>query len=87
MKRIGEEIEVQTRRNYPYLFRWRGVLYDVRQTYDYWVLQGKWWMNEERRVYFKVFVGGPRYQGTMVLYHARFTETRVERWVLDQVFD
>ncbi len=54
MKRVQEHIEVRTRGNRPHIIRWRRRLLDVRQVLDFWVIEGRWWSAEERRVYFRV---------------------------------
>ena len=77
MKRIGEEIEVRTVRDRPVAFRWRRRHYTVRETIDTWILQGKWWVREERRVYFKVLTD----RGTMEIFH------RDDRWWLSSIYD
>jgi len=55
MKRILEPIEVKTIRNRPHLMKWRGRVYDVKETLDWWVIEGKWWEHKSvRRVYFRI---------------------------------
>ena len=55
MKRIFEPIQVKTTRNRPHLLKWRGRVYDVRETLDWWVIEGKWWESQPvRRVYFRI---------------------------------
>ncbi len=59
------------------VIRRHGRVYRVRSMIDYWMVQGKWWADEERRVYFRVSTTG----GIMDVYRSG------ARWVLASVED
>jgi len=59
------------------VIRRQGRTYRVRSMIDYWMVQGKWWADEERRVYFRVSTTG----GIMDVYRSG------ARWVLASIED
>ena len=77
MKRIEEPVVVEARKGWPVLLRRSGKMYRVLQQLDFWVVQGRWWMQEEKRVYFRVRTD----RGVLELYNSR------GEWVLSKVFD
>lgn len=77
MKRRFESIEVEVTRGWPVLIRWNGRVHRVRSLVDAWVVQGKWWAGEERRVCFRVATTG----GTFDIYRTG------EDWVLTREQD
>lgn len=57
MKAYDEPIAVETRKGWPQTIQWRRSTYSVEKVIDYWVLQTKWWVKDEKRVYFQVACG------------------------------
>ncbi len=53
MKARSQAIEVEEEEGRPTCLTWRRRQ-PVREVLDSWVVQGKWWGKEERRVYFRV---------------------------------
>ena len=43
-----------TKDGWPATIHWRKLDYPVAKVLDYWILQSKWWICEEKRVYFAV---------------------------------
>lgn len=54
VKRRFEPIEVQVKRGWPVSFRWNGRVHRVCEMLDVWVVQGQWWGEEQKRVFFRV---------------------------------
>jgi hypothetical protein len=54
MKRIEEPVEVEDRKGWPVRIRRGARDYRVRELVDVWIVQGRWWLDEEKRVYFRV---------------------------------
>ncbi|MEQ9104740.1 MAG: hypothetical protein RIE53_08585 [Rhodothermales bacterium] len=76
MKRRFEPIEVEVTRGLPVLVHRASRAYRVQSLLDAWVVQGRWWADEERRVCFRVATSG----GIMELYRSgdQWTLARVE---------
>jgi len=77
MKAYNEPIAVETREGWPQTIRWRRSTYSVREVIDYWVLQTKWWVKDEKRAYFQVECGG----SILEIYK------RDKEWILAKVVD
>ena len=77
MKRFSEPIQVSTTRGWPVAVRRGDRTYRVRELLDVWVVQGRWWRDEEKRVFFRVRTDG----GVLELYRVG------ERWVLSKQTD
>lgn len=93
VKRIDEPCQVKTRpdRPLPYLFKWRGETWEVRQVVEVWRLQSKWWAEDgpERRTFYRcVTHDGTSGRGgnTVVELYRRTVPTRQE-WVLARLAD
>ena len=54
MKSYQEPVTVRTKDGWPATIHWRKLDYPVVKVLDYWILQSKWWIREEKRVYFEV---------------------------------
>lgn len=77
MKSRFEPVEVEVTRGWPVLIRWNGKVHRVRSLVDAWVVQGRWWAEEERRVCFRVTTD----RGTLDIYRSG------DDWVLTRQFD
>lgn len=77
MKTILSPIQVTERRGLPRLIRWRGCTYRVREMLDVWVYQTRWWGEEERRVYFRLWTN----RGVMEVWR------NGKKWMLAKVLD
>lgn len=64
MKRIEEPVEVEDRKGWPVRIHRGRQTYRVKRLVDLWVVQGQWWLNEEKRVYFRVLTD----KGTLDVY-------------------
>ena len=58
MKRRFEPVEVDVTRGWPVVVNWNGRRLRVTGLVDAWVIQGRWWAGEERRVCFRVTTCG-----------------------------
>jgi hypothetical protein len=54
MKNVQASIDVDTHGRRPRRIYWDGRTYRVRRVLDYWILQGRWWADEERRLYLRL---------------------------------
>lgn len=77
MKRRSEPVDVDITKGWPVVIHRHGQAYRVQSMLDVWIVQGKWWSQEERRVYFRVSTTG----GIMDVYRSD------ARWVLASVED
>ncbi len=77
MKRRSDDIEVRDVRGWPVEIRRDGRVYRVREMLDAWVVQGHWWGDEEKRVFFRVRTD----RGAVELYRTG------GRWVLSKELD
>lgn len=77
MKRRSEPVDVDVTKGWPVVIRRNGRIYRVESMLDVWIVQGKWWSREERRVYFRVSTT----HGIMDVYNADAT------WILASVED
>ncbi len=78
MKSYQEPVTVRTKDGWPATIHWRKLDYPVTKVLDYWILQSKWWIREEKRVYFEVQC---RDGALMTIYR------RDGEWVLAKVTD
>ncbi len=77
LKRRFEPVEVEVAKGWPVFVNWNGRKHRVQNMIDVWVVQGKWWADEERRVYFRVATTG----GTFDIFRSG------DDWVLSKVLD
>jgi hypothetical protein len=77
MKRRFQPVEVEVTKGWPVLVNWNGHRHRVQHLVDAWVVQGRWWTEEERRVYFRVHTTG----GTLDIFRSG------DDWVLSKVQD
>ena len=77
MKKVNIAVEVLTHRNRPQVVVRRGIRYTVERVVDWWVIRGRWWHREERRVYFTLVTE----RGIIEVYHGE------GGWVLSRVAD
>jgi len=84
MKRRFEPIQVDLTRGWPVALHRNGNTHRVQHLIDYWVVEGRWWAEEERRVYFRVLTTG----GTMDIFR-RGNEAHSDAgtWMLSKVLD
>jgi len=66
VKRRFEPLEVEVTRGWPVVIHRGDRAHRVRNLLDAWVVQGKWWADEERRVCFRVATDG----GIMEIYRS-----------------
>lgn len=79
MKRIEEPVEVEDRKGWPMVIRRGKKSYRVRKLIDLWVVQGRWWLDEEKRVYFRVLTD----KGVMDVYQ----NLENKKWVMAKLGD
>lgn len=77
MKRRSDDIEVREVRGWPVEIRRDERVYRVVEMLDVWVVQGHWWGDEEKRVFFRVRTD----RGAIELYRTGL------RWVLSKELD
>lgn len=77
MKRYDEPVHVELAGRRPTRIHRRGVIFRVQEIIDWWVVQGRWWSAEERRVHFRLLTD----RGMMELYR------RGDSWTLYRLFD
>jgi hypothetical protein len=82
MKHLSTPIQVVTHQDVPERFTYRDTLYQIIRVEENWILQGNWWMAEEKRTYFRVQL---RY-GVAVLY-LREVKNQPPVWMLESMFD
>ncbi len=79
MKRIEEPVDVEDRKGWPVRIRRGKRVYRVQKLIDLWVVQGGWWLDEEKRVYFRVLTD----KGVIDVYY----RDKDKRWVLAKMVD
>ncbi len=79
MKRIEEPVDVEDRKGWPVRIRRGKRVYRVQKLIDLWVVQGEWWLDEEKRVYFRVLTD----KGVMDVYY----RDKDKKWVLAKMVD
>lgn len=77
MKRRSETVSVHTARGWPATIRRGDRAYRVLELLDVWVVQGRWWGEEEKRVFFRLRTDG----GLLEVYRSG------EHWVLSRIMD
>lgn len=77
MKRRSDTVSVRTLRGWPADVCLGDRVYRVRDVVDVWVVQGRWWGEEEKRVFFRLRTD----QGDVEVYRSGV------RWVLSKVMD
>ena len=76
-KAYHEAIDVTLVNRQPQTITWRRNTYTVHQTLDRWILQNKWWEQEEKRLYYLLETD-----------HATIEIYRVDqKWILARVMD
>ena len=78
MKRINEPVTVFTVDRRPHIVKWRHKRFNVLRIMDYWVVQGRWWLREEKRVYLRLATD----RGPIEIFHRDGSE-----WILSRIFD
>ena len=78
MKAYQEPVTVRSQDGWPASIRWQKLTYAVAKVLDFWILQSKWWIREEKRVYFEVLCR----DGSLMEIYRRDGE-----WVLSRVRD
>lgn len=90
MRKLRERIEVDLCDGRPQrLIHPRRTLV-VERTLEWWVLQGRWWAREERRVYYRVLAHPPRRPApvsTVELCRRRLRGRRESRWTITRLLD
>ena len=77
MRVLEEPIRVWTRNITPTLIKRGHSVYHVKRLMNYWVIQGKWWVNEERRLYMRLETD----RGMMEIF------CRENEWILSKIWD
>lgn len=77
VKRHTDTVSVRTVRGWPVDVRRGDRTYRVRELIDVWVVQGRWWGEEEKRVFFRLRTD----RGDLEVYRSG------DRWVLSRVMD
>lgn len=77
MKNIFAPIEVTEERGRPRRIRWRGRVYHVLEMLEVWVYQSRWWSNEERRIYFRLWTS----RGMLEIWRSG------KKWILGRILD
>jgi hypothetical protein len=77
VKRHADTVSVRTVRGWPVDVRRGDRTYRVRELIDVWVVQGRWWGEEEKRVFFRLRTD----RGDLEVYRSG------DRWVLSKVMD
>jgi len=76
MKAYPEAVRVELEGGRPCAVHWRRRVYGVREVQDFWIVQGRWWSREERRLYQRLSTD----RGGMELYRSG-REWRLQRLV------
>jgi hypothetical protein len=76
-KAYYEAIEVTLIDRRPQTITWRQNTYTVHQILDRWILQNKWWEQEEKRLYYLIETD----RATMEIYRVG------PQWTLARVMD
>ena len=71
MKRLNQPIDVLSRDGYPRYIYHNGKTIEVQVIQNLWVIQGYWWISEQKRVYYRVQT--PR--GIMEIYKVKTGHT------------
>jgi hypothetical protein len=50
----GTELRIEARRGWPVSVEWDGSREAVMEIADFWVVEGQWWRDSRRRVYFRI---------------------------------
>jgi hypothetical protein len=77
MRRIFDPIQVNTQKGWPHVLHWGANTLTVKRPIDFWIRQGHWWAEEQRRVYFRLITSA----GVVEIYEAG------GNWVLAKVSD
>ena len=83
MKRIFVEISVSIVNGSPSSFEYLGVNHVIQSIDNKWIVQGKWWSKEEKRVYFRVHTQ----KGVAVIFQKQTALPQSKYWVLEEIFD
>jgi hypothetical protein len=83
LKRIQKEISVSVVENLPISFKRNGKLYEIVEIEERWILQSKWWEDEEKRIYFRVKTTS----GVAEIYLKKTKSNLNGIWMLDTIFD
>ena len=77
MKSFREPIEVSLDGGRPETITWRNRTFRVRQVQDCWILQNRWWEQEEKRWYYLLHTSG----ADMEIYRSG------HQWILSRLVD
>ncbi len=78
MKHINVPITVFTVKNRPHIIKWQHRRLKVQRIMEYWIVQGRWWHEEEKRVYLYLSTD----QGPIEIFRRNTSE-----WILSRIFD
>lgn len=83
MKRIQKQITVSVEDKLPKSFTKDGKVFPVINIEERWIIQSKWWEDEEKRIYFRV-----RTTSGIAEIYLKKTRSNLEGlWILDTIFD
>jgi hypothetical protein len=74
---VDENIEVKIARNSPSEIRRGPITYQVSDVLGYWIVQSKWWLREERRLYMHLITD----HGMVEVFR------RDNDWILSKIWD
>lgn len=77
MTPLASDIDVSTEDGKPRRVHWHGRTWTVEHVADCWVIESKWWLEPERRVYYRLNTSGL----TVEIYRSG------KRWHLCRVLD
>lgn len=77
MKCRFEPVDVELKKGWPVAVSWNGRRHRVQHLVDAWVVEGRWWAEEERRICFRVATSG----GTLDIYRSG------DAWMLTKTQD
>ncbi len=82
MRLYNEPIDAPPGEVPPTRFRWRDRCFHVNKVVDWWILQGRWWHQEEQRIYYLVDAAATDSQGYFEL-----CSSSCRGWLLVKVYD
>ncbi len=82
MKRYFEKIDVRLEQGRPVRFRYHSGTHEITGIEEVWILQGNWWILEEKRTYHRVVTN----KGVAVIFF-RERKNLPDEWILEQLFD
>jgi hypothetical protein len=82
MKRYFETIDVVLSEGHPAWFSYHAGEHSITGIEEIWILQGNWWILEEKRTYYRVLTN----KGLAVIFF-RQRKNLTDEWILEQIFD